>query len=151
MIESLWAFGSAGAWAAVATVLTTALTATGRPGATVFLLLAVPTGLLHAGIWEAHDWFFPPTHTWVLGVLGTWAVVEHFFRGEVYGELMEALPLDQLGALLLIWLLFVGQVALGTSTDAVPDVAEEMRRLIPVGPGLVLLAITIPLNLVVGL
>jgi len=150
VIEQLISLGSAGMWAAVATLFTTALTATGRPGATVFLLLAVPTGLLESGLWEAHDWFFPPTHTWVLVVTGIWAVLEHAFRGEVYGDLMEALPLDQLMALLLIWLMFVGQIALGTSPADVPDLGLQMRRLIPVGPGLVLLGIAVPLNLVVG-
>ncbi len=150
MIEQLISLGNAGMWAAVATLFTTALTATGRPGATVFLLLAVPTGLLESGLWEAHDWFFPPTHTWVLVVTGIWAVLEHAFRGEVYGDLMEALPLDQLMALLLIWLMFKGQIALGTSPADVPDLGLQMRRLIPVGPGLVLLGIAVPLNLVVG-
>lgn len=149
MIETLYSWGFAGMLAAAATLVTTALTSTGRPGATVFLLLAVPTGLLNSGVWQAHDWFFPPTHVGVLLVLGAWAVFEHLFRGELYGELMEALPLDQLGALLLIWLLFVGQVALGTSPD-VPDVAAEARRLLPVGPALVLLAFTVPLQLAVA-
>ncbi|MEN0067848.1 MAG: zinc ribbon domain-containing protein [Myxococcota bacterium] len=152
MIEQLFSLGTAGMWAATATLITTALTSTGRPGATVFLLLAVPTALLEAGYWQAHHWFFPPAHTWVLCLFGLWAVFEHFFRGELYGELMEALPLDGLAALLIIWLMFIGQVALGTAPEGatVPDVALEVRRAIPVGPALVLLALTIPLQLVVG-
>jgi len=151
VIDQLLELGSAGMFAAVATLITTALTSTGRPGATVFLLLGVPTGLLESGLWEAHDWFFPPAHSGVLVAFGIWAVVEHFFRGELYGELMEALPLDQLGALLIIWLMFVGQITMGTGpVTEVPDVATEVRRLLPVGPGLVLLGLTVPLQLVVG-
>lgn len=146
MIEQLF---SAGMWAAAATMVTTALTATGRPGTTVFVLLAVPTALLESGLWEAHHWFFPPTHMGVLLLFGLWALIENVFRGEFYGELMQALPLDQLAALLFIWLMFVGKVALGTASD-VPDVADEMRKVIPVGPGLVLLGITVPLNLGFG-
>lgn len=152
MIDWLFTWwGEAGILAAAATFVTAAITSTGRPGATVFLLLAIPTALLHTGVWEAQDWFFPPTHVGLLVVLGLWAVVEHFLRGEVYGEIIEALPLDRLGALLLLWLMFVGQVAVGAHPEGVaPDVASEMKQAIPWGTGLVLLAVTLPLQLAIG-
>ena len=145
----LWSLTEAGFLAAAATFVTAAITSTGRPGATVFLLLAVPTALMHSGVWDAASWFFPPAHIGLLIALGVWAVAEHFLRGELYGEIIEILPLDRLGALLFLWLAFIGKLAWGFEGSP-EDLSSEFTRTIPIGPGLALLALTLPLQMVVA-
>ncbi len=135
MIEALLASPETSLLAAAATFATAVITSTGRPALTLFLLFAVPTALVQLPGVSADTWLFPPAHLWLLGGAGVLAVIEHFLRGELYGELIEALPLDRLGAIVVIWLLFCGKLAIGATPgeeagEYVPPLTWEQSTLL---------------------
>ena len=105
----------------VATMLTVAITTTGRPFLTLFVLFTLPTFLIETTIWDPNDWYFGSVHRGVLGGLGILAFIEHFWRGsEVYQEMVEQLPWDRLPVLVTIWLMFVGGFANASDGTAAP-------------------------------
>ena len=130
----------------VATMLTVAITSTGRPFLTLFALFAVPTGLIWGGLWDAGDWYFGETHLGVVAGLGLMAFIEHFLRGsEAYAEMVEQLPWDRLPVLITVWLMFVGGFAL-----AGPAAAAEPAAPLALGPGSILMGGTLTVHFVVA-
>jgi hypothetical protein len=117
---------------AAAMMIAVAITSTGRPFLTLFLLLGVPTLLVDTNLWTSDQFVLPTAQVWVLAVLGVLAVVEHVARGRaLYAEAIERLPWDRLLVNGIIWVMYLHQV------DAASTPAELARAAAPHAPLLV--------------
>ncbi|MBX2800239.1 MAG: hypothetical protein KTR31_21345 [Myxococcales bacterium] len=108
-------------------MLTVAITTTGRPFLTLFLLFGVPEALFTAGMWEVTEWLFPRAPALVLSGLGVASFAEHFLRRtEIYGELVDQVPWDGIPAVTTIWAVFVGTLTF--AANAPPELEGALPR-----------------------